>query len=76
MSRVPVVSARELLAALHRAGFVEVASEGSHRQLRRPEGGSRVTVPVHGGQDVPVGTLRNILREAGLTPEQFAALVK
>ena len=56
MSQLPVVSAREVLAALRRAGFIEIASEGGHRQLRRPEGGPRVTVPVHGGQDVPAGT--------------------
>ena len=72
VSRLPVVSARELLAALRRAGFIEVVSEGGHRQLRWPEGGSRVTVPVHGGQDVPVGTrsvhgkwVKSVLRHTG-----------
>ena len=75
MKPVPVVTARDVLAALHRAGFVDIASEGGHRQLRRPDGGHRVTVPVHGHQDVPPGTLRNILRQAGLTSEEFAKLL-
>ena len=75
MNRLPVVTAREVLAALHRAGFVNIASEGGHRQLRCQDGGHRVTVPVHGHQDVPPGTLRNILRQAGVTPEEFAKLL-
>ena len=75
MSRLPTVSTRQVLRALHNAGFVEIAAVGGHRQLRRPEGGPRVTVPVHGGQDVPPGTLRSILRQAGLTVEQFQALL-
>ncbi len=75
MKHLPVVTSRDVLAALHRAGFVDIASEGGHRQLRRPDGGHRVTVPVHGHQDVPPGTLRSILRQAGLTSEEFARLV-
>ena len=35
----------------------------------------RDPVPVHGHQDVPPGTLRNILRQAGVTPEEFAKLL-
>ncbi len=75
MRRLPVATAREVCVVLRRAGFVEVPSEGRHRQLRRPEGGGRVTRPVHGGQAVPPGTLPNILRQAELTEDQFKALV-
>ena len=75
MSRLPTVNTRQVLSALRNAGFVDVAAVGGHRQLRRPEGGPRVTVPVHGGHDVPPGTLRNIVRQAGMTPEQFQALL-
>ena len=74
MSEPPRVKPREVMHALLRAGFVEVASKGSHRQFRRPQGGGRVTVPVHEGRDVPPGTLRSILRQAGLTAEEFTAL--
>ena len=76
MSELPRVRAREALAALYRAGFVDVpGAKGGHRQLRRPGGGGRVTVPVHGGDVLKPGTLRSILRQAGLSVDEFVALL-
>lgn len=76
MSELPRVRAREALAALYRAGFVDVPSaKGGPRQLRRPDGGGRVTVPVHGGDVLMPGTLRSILRQAGLLVDEFTALL-
>lgn len=75
MSRLPRVTAREVIAALQRGGFVEIASEGGHRQFRRPSGGGRVTVPVHGGTTLFPATLRSILHQAGLTVEEFVDLL-
>jgi predicted RNA binding protein YcfA (HicA-like mRNA interferase family) len=72
---LPVLKAREIVAALERAGFFIHHSKGSHVQLKhrdRPE--LRITVPFHSG-DVPRGTLRSIIRQAGLTVEQFSALL-
>lgn len=74
MTQLPGVTARQVLAALRRAGFVLDRSKGSHHLLIGPSG-HRVVVPVHGGRDVPAGTLRSILRQAGLTVEQFQALL-
>ena len=51
------------------------AAKGGHRQLRRPEGGGRVTVPVHGGEALKTGTIRSILRQVGLTAEELTALL-
>jgi len=47
---------------------------GSHYVLIGPRG-QRVVVPVHAAEDVPPGTLRNVLRQAGLTPEEFLNLL-
>jgi predicted RNA binding protein YcfA (HicA-like mRNA interferase family) len=72
---LPVLKAREVVTALERAGFFIHHSTGSHVQLKhrdRPE--LRVTVPYHSG-DVPRGTLRSIIRQAGLTVEQFSAVL-
>jgi predicted RNA binding protein YcfA (HicA-like mRNA interferase family) len=72
---LPVLTARAVVKALERAGFFIHHSSGSHVQLKhrdRPE--IRVTVPYHTG-DVPRGTLRSIIRQAGLTVEQFSALL-
>ncbi|MDI6748706.1 MAG: type II toxin-antitoxin system HicA family toxin [Pseudomonadota bacterium] len=65
-------SAREILRRLLRAGFVEVRQTGSHKILRHPDG--RMTyIAMHPG-DVPTGTFRSILKQAGLSPEEFNRL--
>jgi predicted RNA binding protein YcfA (HicA-like mRNA interferase family) len=67
--RLPMVKGREVIAALERAGF-NIVGGTKHIKLRGP-GGQVVLVPNHPGEDVKPGTLRNILRQAGLTPEEF-----
>jgi predicted RNA binding protein YcfA (HicA-like mRNA interferase family) len=65
-------SAREVLARLQRGGFREVRQSGSHKVLRHPDG-RQTYVAMHPG-DVPEGTFRKILKQAGLSPEQFREL--
>ncbi len=59
---------------LEAAGFVLVSQRGSHVKFaKHTEAGLRtVIVPRH--QEIAVGTLRSILRQAGLTPEEFDRL--
>lgn len=62
-------SAPDLIRRLERPGFVRVRQSGSHVVLRRLDG--RMTyVAMHRG-DVPVGTLRSILRQAKLTEDEL-----
>jgi len=70
MSKLPQVTARELLSVLRRVGFVDDHQTGSHLILRHPISRRRAVVPRHRG-DIKSGTLRGILADAGLTPEQF-----
>jgi predicted RNA binding protein YcfA (HicA-like mRNA interferase family) len=65
-------SAREVLAKLIRAGFVEVRQTGSHKVLRHPDG-RQTYVAMHPGT-LPTGTFRKILKQAGLSEEQFRGL--
>lgn len=60
------------MRALERAGFLPVSQRGSHVKLRHADGRT-VIVPMH--REVAVGSLRSILRQAGLTVEQFIALL-
>lgn len=76
MPKLPVVNGREVIRAVERAGFVFDRQVGSHVSLRHPETRLSVTVPVHGARDLPVGTLRRIVRDAGLTVEEFRRLLK
>jgi predicted RNA binding protein YcfA (HicA-like mRNA interferase family) len=74
MPPVPAVSGTELVKALERAGFVVTRVKGSHHRLKHPDGRS-TTVPVHGGRDVPKGTLRSVLQDAALTVEDLRELL-
>jgi predicted RNA binding protein YcfA (HicA-like mRNA interferase family) len=73
--RLPVVTAREAIRALERAGFVTLRQSGSHcRLIHATDPARKVTVPVHGG-DIKRGTLRAIIAQAGLTVSEFVALL-
>jgi len=66
------VKVRDLIRRLEGAGWTLKRIRGSHRQYAHPDKGMVVTVSGHPGKDVPAGTLRAILRSAGLdkTPEK------
>ena len=70
---LPVVSGREAVKALVKAGFVERRQTGSHIILRRDDPFAQVTVPDHKVLDR--GTLRAIIRQAGLSVDEFLALL-
>ena len=42
--------------------------------MRNPESRAKISVPVHGGRDIPVGTLAAIIRQAGVSVEEWLAL--
>lgn len=75
MSSLPIVSGREVVAALQKIGYEVVRQRGSHIRMRHPSDPDRrpVTVPDH--RELRVGTLRAILRDAGLSVEEFIALL-
>lgn len=74
--RLPALKAREIMRALETAGFVLVRSKGSHRIFEHATDPTRRrVVPDHGGRDVPRGTLRDIVDQAGLTVEEFLDLL-
>jgi predicted RNA binding protein YcfA (HicA-like mRNA interferase family) len=42
--------------------------------MRHPETGTKVSVPMHASRDLPLGTLRAIIREAGISIEEWEQL--
>jgi len=73
MSGLPVISGREVVRALTKAGFVVDRIAGSHYVMVFPGDPTRtVTVPVHAGRDLKPGTLRSIIRQTRLTVEEFS----
>jgi predicted RNA binding protein YcfA (HicA-like mRNA interferase family) len=73
MPELPVLPGRDVTRALLRAGFVEKSQKGSHLKLVHADG-RIVIVPLH-RHDLAPGTLRSILRQAGLTIEEFCGLL-
>lgn len=75
MPSLPVVSGKQTARALERAGFELQRIVGSHATYLHPDTERRVTVPL-GGKDLKKGTLRGILRQAGLPVESFRQLLR
>jgi predicted RNA binding protein YcfA (HicA-like mRNA interferase family) len=71
VSKLPRVSGHECVRALEKAGFFIRRQEGSHIILRRNEPFVQVVVPDH--KELDRGTLRAIIRQSGLTVEDFVA---
>lgn len=72
MSRLPAVSGRQVVRALERAGFVLARIKGSHHVMEHPNHPARTaTVPVHGPTPLRKGTLHAILKQVGLTADEF-----
>ncbi|NWG29952.1 MAG: type II toxin-antitoxin system HicA family toxin [Rhodocyclaceae bacterium] len=67
MPKFPVVSGAEVVRTLERLGFVVARQRGSHIVMRR--GSMGCVVPNH--REVKVGTLVGLLKQAGVSPDEF-----
>ena len=76
MPKRPVVTGRAAVRALERVGFLLDRQRGSHMIMWHPESRRTVTVPVHAGETLGPKTLSTILRQAGLTAEEFRNLLR
>jgi len=74
--KLPRVTCDELVHVLKKAGFTPKRQKGSHLTLWREANKRRVTVPIHPGREVPIGTLQSILRDADISAEDLRALLK
>jgi predicted RNA binding protein YcfA (HicA-like mRNA interferase family) len=75
--RLPSLSSKQIIRALHAAGFIEAPDrgKGSHRAFVKESGGRvRLAIVPH-GKDIPRGTLLAILDQAGLSKDEFIALL-
>ncbi|ADJ29348.1 type II toxin-antitoxin system HicA family toxin [Nitrosococcus watsonii] len=57
---------KELIKLIEADGWVQIRMKGSHRQFRHPTKVGIVTVSGKASVDIPVGTLKNALKQAGL----------
>ncbi len=73
MPKLPVVSGEEVIKALSKIGFRTRKGKGSHVVLQRPNDYRNVSVPLH--KRLKPGTLRGIIKQSGLTVEEFIELL-
>lgn len=74
MSRMPQVTAQELVRFLRKQGFVDDRQAGSHLTLWNEGKRISVTVPIHTGCDLGRGLAVRILKDAGFTVEDYLRL--
>jgi len=75
MAKLPSLTARKVVRALKRVGFVEDRQKGSHLVLIHPEKKVRTVVPVHQGRTIKEPLLRAIIRDANLSVDEFMELL-
>lgn len=73
MSKLPRISGRECVKALEKVGFYLKRQEGSHMILRKDHPFTQVVVPDH--KELDRGTLRAIIRDAGLSLDELLKLL-
>lgn len=75
MARLGTYRSREVIRAFEQAGWVLKHHTGSHAILEKPGNEATLSIPDHPGKDVKRGTLRALIRDSGLTVDEFVRLI-
>ena len=73
MSGLPRISGRECMKALTKSGFILKRQEGSHMIVRKENPFIQLVIPDH--KELDRGTLRAIIRQSGLTIDEFKSFL-
>ena len=76
MPKIPQIKDRELIRVLKKLGFFEHPERGTSHLVFAHQDGRRTTVSRHPGKNIPKGTLRAIIRDINISPEEFIKLLK
>ncbi|OJI07733.1 hypothetical protein BK004_00490 [bacterium CG10_46_32] len=75
MPHLPSLTAKDVVQALKRAGFVKNRQKGSHLVLVHPQSGTRTVIPMHAGKTIKKPLLYAIITEAKLSVDAFLNLL-
>lgn len=75
MPKLPIIKDRELIKVLIKLGFFQHSETGSSHLVFKHADGRRTTVARHPSKDIPRGTLRAILRDVNISPEELINLL-
>jgi predicted RNA binding protein YcfA (HicA-like mRNA interferase family) len=73
--RIPSLKSKEIIKALKKNNFIERRNTGKHCVLKNPLTGKIIPIPIHGSKDVKRGTVFAIIKQAGLSIEEFLNLL-
>jgi predicted RNA binding protein YcfA (HicA-like mRNA interferase family) len=73
--KLPRVTADAAIRVLERLGFGLARQSGAHKVFKNAQG-QRATVPYHSGRILKLKVLKSIIRDAGVTVEEFTRLLK
>ena len=74
MSRLTPLKSREVIRKLRRLGYDGPILGGRHVRMVHPQSGQIIPIPVHGSKDISVGLIREIIRQVGITRDEWLAL--
>jgi predicted RNA binding protein YcfA (HicA-like mRNA interferase family) len=74
MPKLSPLKSQELIRKLRRLGFVGPQSGGRHPHMIHADTKKMVPIPMHKGKDVSVGLIHSIIRDLGITPEEWNKL--
>ncbi len=75
MPKLSPINANRLIRILEKLGFRQIRQKGSHVRMEHDDG-RKTTIPVHPGENVGVGLLRKILRDANISRSEFEKFKK
>ena len=73
MGRLTNVSGKDAAKAFEKAGWTRLGQVGSHLVMVKPDLRVNLSVPQH--RELSVGTIRALIRNAGMTVDEFVALL-
>ncbi len=73
-TKLPAVTAKDIIRVLERKGFIKVRQSGSHAIFRHSNG-LRTTVPIHSTKNIGKGLLKQIMKDAEITEDELRKLI-
>ena len=75
MPKLPTVKGKALIKILSKLGYLIDHIHGSH-YIMRNENGKKITIPVHGNNEIPKGTLLSIIFDLDISKDEFVKILK
>jgi predicted RNA binding protein YcfA (HicA-like mRNA interferase family) len=74
MPKLSPLNSAQIIRKLRKLGFEGPIAGGRHSRMIHPERKLVIPIPIHGGKDVSVGLIRAIIRDVGITPQEWLEL--